>query len=150
MRLAQIDRRLRAIQAELVSAMEPAPAAPDPPSPHDPPSPQSPPPPQPPPVQERLARQVEQLTQLHVDLLSSISAALSGLQQALEAVPRLNPTEITLSAGPFATIRAVRAFERELAKLPDVRDVSVRGYEGEDRAVIDVTVYERTTYPWRR
>jgi hypothetical protein len=49
---------------------------------------------------------------------------------------------VTLSAGPFSTIGAVRAFERELTAVPGVRDVLLRGYEGDDHAVFDVRVGE--------
>ncbi len=46
--------------------------------------------------------------------------------------------EATIAAGPFASIEEVRAFERELAAVRGVRDVTVRGYEGAARAIIDV------------
>src|SRR5947209_5682533 len=89
-------------------------------------------------VQERLARQVEELTEMHAGLLASIFEAIEGLRGALSRMPRLSATEVTVSAGPFGTVEAVRAFEALLATLPGVRDVTLRGYEGEDRAVLDV------------
>ena len=45
---------------------------------------------------------------------------------------------MTLSAGPFANIEALHEFEEALSRMPGVRDVAVRGYEGTDRAIIDV------------
>ncbi len=50
------------------------------------------------------------------------------------------PADVTISAGPFTTVSAVREFERELAALPGVADVALRGYEGTDRAIIDVRI----------
>jgi hypothetical protein len=45
---------------------------------------------------------------------------------------------LTLSAGPFPDTGAVHEFERALARLPGVRDVGVRGYDGPDRAILEV------------
>jgi hypothetical protein len=45
---------------------------------------------------------------------------------------------VTLLAGPFPSIEALREFEAALSHLRGVRDVTVRGYEGTDRAIIDV------------
>jgi hypothetical protein len=52
----------------------------------------------------------------------------------------VSPTEITISAGPFGTVAEVRDFERALAEIPSVRDVHVRGYEGTNRAIIEVSL----------
>jgi hypothetical protein len=95
-------------------------------------------------VQERLARQVEELTEMHAGLLSSIFDAIEALRGALARMPRLHPAEISVSAGPFASVEAVRAFEGLLASLPGVREVTLRGYEGEDRAVLDVELSSPT------
>jgi hypothetical protein len=46
----------------------------------------------------------------------------------------------TVFAGPFSSIPELRDFERALAEMPGVRDVHVRGYEGADRAIIEVTL----------
>jgi hypothetical protein len=43
-----------------------------------------------------------------------------------------------MSAGPFPSIEALHDFEAALARVRGVRDVVVRGYEGTDRAIIDV------------
>jgi hypothetical protein len=36
------------------------------------------------------------------------------------------------------SVDALRAFERAVSRLPGVREVAVRGYEGADRAIIEV------------
>jgi hypothetical protein len=69
--------------------------------------------------------------------LREIQAELSPEPDGLTASSR-DPSEITISAGPFATPEAVRAFVRRLAELPEVREAAIRGYEGDDRALIDV------------
>jgi hypothetical protein len=45
---------------------------------------------------------------------------------------------VTLAAGPFATLEALREFEQAVSRLPGVREVAIRGYEGTDRAIIEV------------
>jgi hypothetical protein len=45
---------------------------------------------------------------------------------------------VTLAAGPFSSTAALHAFERELARIPGVREVTVRGYDGPDRAIVEV------------
>ena len=47
-----------------------------------------------------------------------------------------------VSAGPFASLDALRRFERTLAALPEVREVVLREYAGEDRAVLEVRLRE--------
>ena len=84
-----------------------------------------------------LRRQVAALTELRAGLLVAIHALLDGYEAALRA----NPGEaevLSLAAGPFRSIDAVRAFEQRLSELPEVREVSRRGYEGTDRAIIEV------------
>jgi|SRR5450755_259661 len=87
-RLAELDRRLRAIAAELVPG-------------HDP-----------------------------------------GSDSGTPAGPHSSVREFTVSAGPFASTGALRAFEQTLSAIPGVREVTVRGYEGEDRAIVDVLLAE--------
>ncbi len=45
---------------------------------------------------------------------------------------------VTLSAAPFASLEALHEFEQAVSRLPGVREVAVRGYEGTDRAIIEV------------
>jgi hypothetical protein len=81
--------------------------------------------------------------------LRAIQAELAPDREAEQAPDREGgpPASLTLtiSAGPFPSIEALRAFEHELARLPGVRDVEVRGYEGDDRALIEVLLVAATT-----
>jgi hypothetical protein len=45
---------------------------------------------------------------------------------------------IGVRAGPFATTAALRSFRAALEALPGVRAVELRGFEGADRAILDV------------
>ncbi|MGH2867557.1 MAG: hypothetical protein ACRDNK_08315, partial [Solirubrobacteraceae bacterium] len=45
---------------------------------------------------------------------------------------------LTVAAGPFASTDAVREFKRALTALPGVSGVELRGYEGGNRAIVDV------------
>jgi hypothetical protein len=72
------------------------------------------------------------LTRLQTD-----EAATSG--QAATPAP---VQEFSVSAGPFGSTEALRAFERMLERIPEVREVEVRGYEGADRAIVDVHLFE--------
>jgi hypothetical protein len=117
---------------------------PPPPPRASPPPPASLPPPAP-------TDQLAALTGLHVKLLSSMRDLLEAYQFVLTRTPAPEPpaaeagtAEVSLSAGPFASIEAVRAFERTLAGVPGVREVAVRGYESGDRAIFDVQLSERT------
>jgi hypothetical protein len=78
------------------------------------------------------------------------------LLERYEAVLRLLPApdprpaaagrdDLTVSVGPFATIEALREFERALAGLPGVREVAVRAFEGSDRAIVDVQLEDATS-----
>ncbi len=166
-RLAEFDRRLREIQAELLSEdVEPAATspiaetAPDEPTPLEPAAPSDPVAPSRPPAvtHGRTGPLAELLAQLRAapdgyrselgdlrELVSSVRELLGGIETALvrlesgETAPgRAEAEEATIAAGPFTTIEAVRAFEREVAALPGVQDAAVRGYEGAARAIIDV------------
>ena len=59
--------------------------------------------------------------------------------------PAASPRQVTVSAGPFASTDAVRGFERTLAGMPGVGEVEVRGYEGGDRAIVDVQLIDPTS-----
>lgn len=130
------------------------PPEPPPPPRYDPPPPAAPPPsPSEPhrgragPLADLLAQHAPSHPPAEVGL-EEFSSALVALRQAmsdLEAVlERMSASghEATIAAGPFASIQEVRAFERELAAVRGVRDVTVRGYEGAARAIIDVRFAE--------
>ncbi len=173
-RLAEIDRRLRTIQTELVPGSQPQPLserAPAPPELQAVPPLSEPPVPAPPrsaspgrsgplaawllasrPKSERAAadpaRDLSELTELHERLLASMRDLLVAYESVLTrltvATPGATVREFAVSAGPFESTEALRAFEHTLSGLPGVRDVTVRGYEGDDRAIVDVRLSEPT------
>jgi hypothetical protein len=142
----------------------PLPEPPPPPPPLEPPAPpptpEPPPVPEPPPIPEPAlgrasppfhepalgsSQQVEALTELTERLVASMRELLAGYERVLAPASRrrLPPTppataQVTLVAGPFSSIEALREFEAALSHLRGVREVTVRGYEGTDRAIIDV------------
>ena len=65
---------------------------------------------------------------------------LAGYERVLAPASRRRPEPagVTLAAGPFASIEALHEFEAALSHLRGVSEVVVRGYEGTDRAIIDV------------
>jgi len=143
-RLAEIDRRLRTIQSGLApgpGVQRPAPA----PRPGDAPSsrasPASPPAPARAPVGP--ADVLRTLIRDHERLLATARELLVSLE-ATDPGP-LRPPEpdlpISVSAGPFRSTDALRRFERALAALPGVREVALREFAGEDRAVVDVHLF---------
>jgi hypothetical protein len=167
----EMDRLLRDIQVELAPEREPAPllvddpeapaAAPradpaPPPTPADPAPPPTPADPAPPPTPAGHEPQIQALSELSARLLASIRELLAGYERVL--VPTASPPrsarraarhrtdspDVTLAAGPFASVEALREFEQAVSHLPGVRDVSIRGYEGADRAIIEVRLELRS------
>jgi hypothetical protein len=156
-RLEAMDRRLRELQDELA----PGPPAPLPAEPESRPAvgaplaEASPEPPGAPPAQ------LEVLAELYGKLIASVRELLSGYELVAgqltpapaadhapppEAVQPARPPsagadgpdQVAVSAGPFAANAALRDFERMLSELPGVRAVSLRGYEADNRAIVDV------------
>jgi hypothetical protein len=144
--LAEMDRMLRDIQVQLwperepPAALEPALAPPSsaPPSasPPGPPSPGSVP-------------RIRLLGDLSASLLASMRDLLDGYERLLtETAPSIpsslapaterSAPQATVSAGPFASTEALRQFEQAVSALHGVREVTVRGYQGADRAIIEV------------
>jgi hypothetical protein len=147
-RLAEIDRRLQTIQSGLEPAAEAvnadraqeAPlvvpeAAPAPkrlaeaaghefaPSPRDP--------------------EVRQLVARLAALVEAHERLLASARELVERVPSPDAGAcVSVSAGPFDSTEALRRFERALQTLPGVRSATVREYEGADRAVLDVHLFE--------
>ncbi len=140
-RLVEMDRLLRDIQVELAPGREPAPPLAVPNTPDAavataPPASDGP--------------QLQALTELSARLLASTRELLAGYERML--VPSASPPapvrrparhrpdspDVTLSAAPFASLEALREFEQAVSRLPGVRAVTVRGYEGIDRAIIEV------------
>jgi hypothetical protein len=161
--LAEMDRLLRAIQVELEPGRDPAPALETPPPAPPTTAPEAAPPEvdPPPPAQASEPRgggdQVYALGQLAARLLASMRELLDGYEQFLVQIPGVRPPaaarppaptpqqaptrdvpDVTVAAGPFVSLDSLRSFEHAVSDLPGVRDVAVRGYEGSDRAIIEV------------
>jgi hypothetical protein len=129
-RLAEIDRRLRTIQSGLAPAAE-APLAF--PGPTLVPSPATVPEARPSPGAADAADLVVQLR----DLVAGQERWLASARELLAAHDG-TAAPVGVSAGPFTGTEALRRFEQALASLPGVRQVTLREYAGEDRAVLDV------------
>jgi hypothetical protein len=139
------------------------PAFPDPPVPPPPPEPppplEPPLPPEPPALESRSDHQIEALAELSGRLLASMRELLVGYERVLAptspgpratappapSVRESTDPQVSLAAGPFVSIEALHEFERAVRGLPGVREVSVRAYEGADRAIIDVLLDPQST-----
>jgi hypothetical protein len=135
-RLAEIDRRLRAIQNGLAPATHPRAAEPRDPEPVVPPEAA--------PVPKRLteaptdSEAASLIAQLRT-LLDAHERLLASAEDLLAIRARAGPAQtVGVSAGPFASTEALRRFEQSLRALPEVHAVTVREYEGADRVVVDV------------
>ncbi len=156
-RLAEIDSRLRTIQSGLAPAAPAAPAEEQPTADAQPPAEAQPTAeerplvvPEAAPVPKRLpdgsdsreARElVGRLTALAESqerLLAMARALVTGLQAAGGGA------SVSVSAGPFVSTDALRRFEHALQTLPEVTRVTVREYEGADRAIVDVHLAQPT------
>ncbi|HEX8975867.1 MAG TPA: hypothetical protein VF830_04520 [Gemmatimonadales bacterium] len=149
-RLAEIDRRLHSIQAGLIEderSGRPSRVA----VPGDRPSPPrlvtAPPPGTPPPGEARseseLLARLRELTAAQERVLASMRQLLGGLEHVAGVPGRPESGSpagqpVTISAGPFASTEALRAFRTALEGLPGVRSVELRGFEGADRAILEV------------
>jgi hypothetical protein len=153
--LAEMDRLLRDIQVELEPGREPAPALAAPPPDAEveasEPAPQAP-------QATGGGDQFQALSLLAARLLASMRELLDGYEQFLVRIPSVSPPApvrprpttrppaaqsrddpgVTVAAGPFVSLDALCSFEHAVSRLPGVRDVAVRGYEGSDRAIIEV------------
>jgi hypothetical protein len=146
-RLVEMDRLLRDVQVELAPEREAPPPLPDEPEPPAAAPPADPAPSRPPAGHEP---QIQALGELSAHLLACARELLAGYERVLVPSARPQPParrpsrhrpdspDVTLAAGPFASLEALREFEAAVSNLPAVREVAVRGYEGEDRAIIEV------------
>lgn len=152
-RLAEIDKRLHTIQSGLnqddapatrhsvTGGFRPVSSPPEREAVREPESLREPEPAAPvPEVGPAPIDRLAELTHAQERILASLQGLLDVLEGAALGPPgdpaRLGP--VSVSAGPFATPAALRRFEQALERLPEVRAVEVRGYEGTDRAIIDV------------
>lgn len=97
-----------------------------------------------------LVEQLRALVDTQERVLRRTQELLSAYERILARLPATPPDgsavrEFSVSAGPFSSTEALRGFEQTLEKIPEVREVSVRGYEGEDRAIVDVHLFEPNT-----
>jgi len=76
------------------------------------------------------------------ELLDAYEALLAGLSAAGQGPPR---RDLVVSAGPFTSTDGLRAFERALSVMPGVREVIVREYAGEDHVIVDVRLDDPTS-----
>lgn len=74
--------------------------------------------------------------------LAEIDRRLRAIQSSLavgaDEPPAADPGAVAVSAGPFDGTGALASFERSLATLPGVSRVTLREFEGADRAVFEV------------
>ncbi|HEY2260214.1 MAG TPA: hypothetical protein VGH45_10905 [Solirubrobacteraceae bacterium] len=160
-RLAEIDRRLGAIQSGLEAA-DPADLPVGSQTPEKPQPPEAPGAELPPRVDvdlvpdavdpsqraDTLIAELRQLAAAHQRVLESTQELLAAYERALTSLRPQDAQpvrEFSVSAGPFHSTEALRGFEQTLAKIPAVRDVAVRGYEGGDRAIVDVHLIDPTS-----
>jgi hypothetical protein len=132
-RLAEIDQRLHTIQSGLGDSEPPAarievPAGP-PAAPEGAPD-----------TGPELVSRLRELSAAQAGVLASMRELLGVLERL--TIPAATEAgahgPVSVSAGPFSSTDALRGFERALESLPGVRAVEVRGFEGGDRAIIDV------------
>jgi hypothetical protein len=161
-----MDKLLRDIQVELLPGREPEPPISEEPLLSDPPPVSEPEPaavataapepaPAPPPAAPTAsppapAPDLQALSELAARLLASMRELLAGYERVLvRPVSPQSPArrttrrpadspDVTLSAAPFPSLEALHEFEQAVSRLPGVREVAVRGYEGTDRAIIEV------------
>jgi hypothetical protein len=162
-RLAEIDRRLHSIQTGLVE-VQPAAALPPriavpgdrPPPPAVPgsgpseggPSAGGPPAALAPGEAQAAAEMLSRLCELvavQEGMLTSTRQLLAAAQRRADSARSPHAawspeaaSPVGVRAGPFATTAALRSFRAALEALPGVRAVELRGFEGADRAILDV------------
>jgi hypothetical protein len=144
-RLAEIDRRLHSIQTTLVEDEPPAELSPRVAVPGDrlgPPATVT--------ALPADARAAAQLITRLRELTAAQEGVLASMRQLLGTVQRVSvasagqegapgtASPLAVSAGPFASTQALGLFRAALEALPGVRSVELRGFEGGDRAVLEV------------
>jgi hypothetical protein len=71
--------------------------------------------------------------------LSDIDRRLREIQADLKRTGNVPPSgPVDVVAGPFGGVDDVKGFEQALSGLPGVAEVTVRGYDGADRAIFEV------------
>lgn len=146
-RLSEMEAQLRALAAELADEVGDEDVGSDEPEPEPVrPPPPPPPPPSPPASPPMTVARDPTLEAMSARLVASMRELLSGYELALTHVStRPAAPAVTLAAGPFASVAVLEHFERALLSLPGVSGVTVRGYEGSDRAVLEVHLEQRVS-----
>ena len=88
-----------------------------------------------------LIARLRELTTAQEGVLSLMRELLGAVERVAMAEPPAPVpagTPFSVSAGPFASTEALRSFQAALQSLPEVRAVELRGFEGGDRAILDV------------
>ncbi|HSO97553.1 MAG TPA: hypothetical protein VLP43_01270 [Solirubrobacteraceae bacterium] len=158
-RLAAIDRRLQEIQAGLAPDAQAAPA-PDratsgneePVAEGVPAGPAEPPERRPSPRQGPLAallagsrrRRSDPPTEEIAELVRMHNGLLDAVGQLVRLLGERAPGAALVSAGPFSDTRQVESFVLTLAALEPVHDAALVGYEGADRALIELQLTDPT------
>jgi len=92
---------------------------------------------------------LRELAATHARVLESLEQLIGAYERSLARIeppaPAPPPTRFSVSAGPFPSTEALHGFERTLSRIPEVREVELRGYEGEDRAIVDVHLHDPTS-----
>jgi hypothetical protein len=101
----------------------------------------------------QLVEQVRALTEVQTQLLAASERLLEAFAQLVHDAPAAPQAQsaappglfaatarrsLSVSAGPFADTEALHEFERAVEQLERVHRVTVRAYEGNDRAILDV------------
>jgi hypothetical protein len=154
-RLAEIDRRLHSIQTGLVEEDPPAALPPRIAVPGDHPRPAAARGSGPSTVSgsgpsaalgpgeaqaaaEMLSRLCE-LVATQEGMLASMRELLAAAQRRADAARSPEAASaVGVRAGPFSSTEALRSFRAALEALPGVRAVELRGFEGADRAILDI------------
>jgi|HubBroStandDraft_6_1064221.scaffolds.fasta_scaffold509264_1 hypothetical protein len=89
-------------------------------------------------TQTRLLAASERLLEAFARMLESPSEPASPPGLFTPTTPPPQRAGVEIAAGPFADTESLREFERALERLDAVRRVTVRGFEGSDRAILDV------------
>jgi hypothetical protein len=77
-------------------------------------------------------------------LLAAMRDLLEGYEHAVSSARPARPFRVSVAVGPFSGTEALHAFERALARISGVREVSVSGYDGPDRAILEVQLEDDT------
>jgi hypothetical protein len=139
-RLAEIDRRLHSIQTDLVSERAPTGHPPLIAVPGERPAGPPPLPPADAHTAAELLIRLRELTAQQEGVLASMRQVLGTIQRVATVPSAASGAggPLSVSAGPFASTEVLRSFRVALEALPGVSAVELRGFEGGDRAILEV------------